>query len=297
MKRRVTPTTQRCDAMLAICTRAARCASATKFRLARQEDVRNTRALVLLSLLTASAAVSACRRTYVVVPRPATGYSSVDTLYGRSDGRNVRVTFHFDTTFRVDTVVRVDTAWRGGTRILVRVDTVRVATADTVYRRIPTPTRVPGVPTTRPGPTRTDTVRVTTSDTVRVTVNDTVRITVRDTIRLTLRDTVVVTQFDTVVVTRRDTLVRRDTVRITGRRVLFVPPGQYPPAGQCRVWIHDRPPGQQARPAPCDAVGDIPDGAFILFGGEAWDADYDWVAEARRTPVPAEIITLTRRRP
>lgn len=262
------------------------------------------RALVLISLLAASVGVSACRRTYVVVPRPEGGYSATDTLYGRSDGRNVRVTFHFDTTFRVDTVVRVDTAWRGGTRVIVRVDTVRVSSPDTVIRRMPTPTRIPGVPNGRPAPSRSDTVRVTTSDTVRVVVNDTVRIVVRDTIRLTVRDTVVVTLRDTLRLTLRDTLrivvrdtvVRSDTVRLAGRRMLFVPPGQYPPAGQCRVWIHDRPPGQQARPAPCNALGDIPAGAFILFGGEAWDADFDWTAEAGRGEVPPEIVTLTRRR-
>lgn len=31
-----------------------------------------------------------------------------------------------------------------------------------------------------------------------------------------------------------------------------VPPGQLPPAGQCRVWYEGRPPGQQPRPTSCD---------------------------------------------
>ena len=85
---------------------------------------------------------------------------------------------------------------------------------------------------------------------------------------------------DTVRIVRTDTIRvgRADTERVAGPgpRVLFVPPGQYPPKGQCRVWIQDRPPGQQRDAAPCDALGDIPAGAFILFGGEAWDSDYDW---------------------
>lgn len=221
-----------------------------------------SRAIVFGVLLAASLGVSACRRTYVVVPRPTSGYSPMDTLRGRSDGRDVRVTFHFDTTWRVDTVTRLDTLWRGGTRTIVRVDTLRLGGTDTVVLRNPVRPRLPGTPTG--APSRTDTVRIT----------------VRDTIRLIVRDTV----------------VRTDTVRVAGRRTLFVPPGQYPPAGQCRVWIYDRPPGQQARAAPCNALGAIPAGAFILFGGDAWDADYDWVAEAQRGSVPAEIIALTRRR-
>jgi len=253
-------------------------------------NVYNSRAVVLGILIAASLGVSACRRTYVVVPRPTAGFTPMDTLRGRSDGRDVRVTFHFDTTWRVDTVTRLDTLWRGGTRVITRVDTLRLGGKDTVYVRNPLQLPRPGAPTGVPtgAPTKSDTVRVTTSDTIRVTVNDTIRITVRDTIRITVRDTVQVVVHDTV--------VRTDTVRVAGRRMLFVPPGQYPPAGECRVWIHDRPPGQQARAAPCNALGTIPAGAFILFGGDAWDADYDWLTDPQRGRVPPEIIALTRRR-
>lgn len=255
----------------------------------------DSRAVVFGVLLAATLGVSACRRTFVIVPRPATGYSSVDTLYGRSDGRDVRVTFHFDTTWRVDTVTRVDTAWREGTRLIRRVDTLRLGGTDTVYRRNPLQPLLPGAPTA--APSSSDTIRVTTSDTIRVTVNDTIRLTVRDTVRLTVRDTIRLVVRDTVhVAGGRDTVVRVDTIRVVGRRTLFVPPGHYPPAGQCRVWIHDQPPGQQARAAPCNALGTIPAGAFILFGGDAWDADYDWVAEAQRGRVPPEIVALSRRR-
>ncbi len=234
----------------------------------------NSRAVVFGVLLAASLGASACRRTYVIVPRPATGYTPMDTLRGRSDGRDVRVTFHFDTTWRVDTVVRLDTLWRGGTRTIVRVDTLRIAATDTAVRRTALPPRPTGVPTGVPTgqPSRVDTVQVIVRDTIRVIVRDTVRMTVRDTV------------------------FRSDTVRVAGRRMLFVPPGHYPPAGQCRVWIHDRPPGQQARAAPCNALGAIPPGAFILFGGDAWDADFDWVAEAQRGGVPPEIVALSRGR-
>lgn len=247
---------------------------------------------LLAALIAAATLVTACRTTLVVVPSRDPGYTPRDTLYGSSDGKNVRVTFRHDTTWRVDTVVRVDTAWRGGTRIIQRVDTVR--RTDTL--------RIRGFG----APSRVDTVRIATPmpvplpgrggrvDTVFVGAGDTITIVRRDTIRVVQRDTII--RRDTIV--RRDTIrvVQRDTLRVPGQRVLFVPPGQYPPAGQCRVWIADRPPGQQARATACDELGIIPEGAFILFGGEAWDADFDWVLEAQRSSVPPEIIAVTRRR-
>lgn len=270
---------------------------------------RPRRSLPLVAALIAAASfVSACRTTLVVVPSRDPGYTERDTLYGQSDGRNVRVTFRHDTTWRVDTVVRVDTAWRGGTRIiqridtLIRVDTVRVRqlgapiSVDTIRVIVRDTLRVPGVGGRTRVDTivRVDTVRIPTTVPTprpvpgggRVRVDTIVRY---DTIRVVQRDTIRVVQRDTIRV------VQRDTVRIPGQRVLFVPPGQYPPQGQCRVWIPDRPPGQQPRAAACTALGNVPPGAFILFGGEAWDADYDWVQEAQRRSVPPEIIAVTRR--
>lgn len=37
-----------------------------------------------------------------------------------------------------------------------------------------------------------------------------------------------------------------------GDRNQGIPPGQLPPASQCRVWYDGRPPGQQPRPTSCD---------------------------------------------
>lgn len=208
---------------------------------------------------------------------------------------------------RVDTVVVVvrDTIWRRDTLIINRpdrpgqrgrVDTVRVVVHDTVLVNRPD----------RRG--RVDTVRVVVRDTVRIVVRDTVRVQEPntpgtpggpriqprppvmgrvDTVRVTVRDTVRVTVRDTVRVTVRD------TVRLPGQRlrVLHVPPGQYPPEGQCRIWIMDLAPGQQADPAACTALGTIPAGAFILFRGNAWDFDYDWLHDPT---APAEIVALKR---
>jgi hypothetical protein len=241
--------------------------------------------IALSVALLAGALTSACRATYVVVPAPGAGYTAADTLWGSLDGEEVRVTFRFDTVtrIRVDTVLRVDTVRapittdptlrrpsRDGAEIRVdtvyRVDTVRVAT--------------PRGPGGRAPDVRVDTI-------LRV---DTVH--VREAVGRV--DTVLVTVTDTMVVV--DTVVRTETVRVPGQRILFVPPGQHPPQGQCRVWVHNRPPGQQAPSAPCDALGDIPSGAFILFGGEAWDFDFDWVREAAERPgaVPAQIVALQR---
>jgi hypothetical protein len=244
-------------------------------------------ALVALAVI-GGVATSGCGSTWVVVPHPSSQYTATDTLYGIRNGDDVRITFHFDTIMRVDTVVRVDTAWVRGTRTLTRVDTI--LRVDTV--RVPATRTVARVDTV----VRVDTVRVPVTRTV-ARVDTVVRV---DTIRVPATtprvrvDTIV--RVDTLRVVVSDTVVR--IVRTPGRRMLFVPPGHYPPEGQCRIWIHDLPPGQQARSAGCDVLGEIPGGAFILFGGDAWDFDYDWLAEAELHPdsVPPEIIGLTRRR-
>jgi len=263
---------------------------------------------VLFALLLGGTILAACAPTYVVVPERREGYTARDTLHGRLKGKDVRVTFQHITVMRVDTLVRWRTIYRDGPRIdtvfndttrhvdtvkvgtggrrpTPRVDTVRVVVHDTV--RIGGPTGRPGTGGTGTGttgggggptgpiilPRRLEDPRV---DTVRITGRDTVRITVHDTVHIvdTLRTGGV------------------DTVRIPGRRTLFVPPGQYPPEGQCRVWIYDKAPGQQARAAACNALGTIPAGAFILFGGEAWDFDYAGLVD--EAGVPPEIVALKR---
>lgn len=82
-----------------------------------------------------------------------------------------------------------------------------------------------------------------------------------------------------------------------GPRGLKVPPGHYPPPGECRLWYPGRPPGHQPPPAPCGQLrGRVPPGAFILYNSRAWDADYDWRVHERRNPgtVPEIILGLIR---
>lgn len=53
------------------------------------------------------------------------------------------------------------------------------------------------------------------------------------------------------------------------RREQIVPPGFYPPAGMCRIWINDVPAGQQPAPTDCaSAVRNRPANGKVLFGDE-----------------------------
>ncbi|OPY77218.1 MAG: hypothetical protein A4E65_02816 [Syntrophorhabdus sp. PtaU1.Bin153] len=46
-----------------------------------------------------------------------------------------------------------------------------------------------------------------------------------------------------------------------GYTQLSIPPGHYPPPGECRIWYPDRPPGQQPPSAGCSQV---PPGAWVI---------------------------------
>jgi hypothetical protein len=83
------------------------------------------------------------------------------------------------------------------------------------------------------------------------------------------------------------------------RHLNGVPPGHYPKPGECRLWVPGKPPGQQARATACANLrGKVPAGAFVLYGGRAYDADYDWVTQAgrERGSVPDVILDVLRGR-
>jgi len=80
-----------------------------------------------------------------------------------------------------------------------------------------------------------------------------------------------------------------------GRFSDSVPPGQYPPAGMCRLWYSGRPPGHQPRAVRCgQLVGRVPMGAMVLYNGKAWDTRRNWRAEESRNPgsVPAVVLRI-----
>ena len=88
---------------------------------------------------------------------------------------------------------------------------------------------------------------------------------------------------------------RRDGDYERARHPGEVPPGHYPPPGECRIWYVNRPPGQQPPPARCDAlIGRVPYGAFILYNDRAWDTQYDWRRHESRRPgsVPETILRI-----
>lgn len=46
-----------------------------------------------------------------------------------------------------------------------------------------------------------------------------------------------------------------------------VPPGHYPPPGQCRIWRPEVPPGRQDPPGDCDELERrVPLGAYLVVG-------------------------------
>lgn len=46
-----------------------------------------------------------------------------------------------------------------------------------------------------------------------------------------------------------------------------IPPGHFPPPGECRVWDPDLPPGQQGPPGSCDELERrVPAGHYLVYG-------------------------------
>jgi hypothetical protein len=91
---------------------------------------------------------------------------------------------------------------------------------------------------------------------------------------------------------------RSERVREPRRaRSVRVPPGHYPPPGECRLWYPGVSPGHQPRPVRCSQLmrrERIARGAFLLYGGRAWDTDYDWRGYDRRHPgsVPRVVLRI-----
>lgn len=86
--------------------------------------------------------------------------------------------------------------------------------------------------------------------------------------------------------------------RENARSLGEVPPGHYPPPGECRIWYVNRPPGHQPPPARCGSlVGRVPFGAFLLYNGSAWDTEYDWHRHETRRPgsVPGIVLQIMSR--
>jgi hypothetical protein len=68
---------------------------------------------------------------------------------------------------------------------------------------------------------------------------------------------------------QRPVPVRPQQQQSQGRRDQVVPPGFFPPAGMCRIWIDGVPASQQPAPTDCaSAVRNRPANGRVLFGDE-----------------------------
>ena len=68
---------------------------------------------------------------------------------------------------------------------------------------------------------------------------------------------------------QRPVPVRPPVQQSQGQREQIVPPGFFPPAGMCRIWINGVPAGQQPAPTDCaSAVRNRPANAKVLFGDD-----------------------------
>jgi len=80
------------------------------------------------------------------------------------------------------------------------------------------------------------------------------------------------------------------------RRDQIVPPGFFPPAGMCRIWLNDVPPGQQPAPTDCaSAVRNRPTNGKVLFGDEPPKGKKGKSDKSKSSPTDELIDLITRR--
>ena len=80
------------------------------------------------------------------------------------------------------------------------------------------------------------------------------------------------------------------------RRDQIVPPGFFPPAGMCRIWLNDVPAGQQPAPTDCaSAVRNRPSNGRVLFGDEP-KKDKKGKSDKSKSSPTDELIDLLSRR-
>src|SRR5258707_12314496 len=79
-------------------------------------------------------------------------------------------------------------------------------------------------------------------------------------------------------------------------REQIVPPGFFPPAGMCRIWINGVPAGQQPAPTDCvSAVRNRPANGRVLFGDEPPKGKKGKSDKSKSSPTD-ELVDLINRR-
>ena len=89
---------------------------------------------------------------------------------------------------------------------------------------------------------------------------------------------------------------RTQTQQTQSGRGQVVPPGFFPPAGMCRIWINDVPPGQQPAPTDCaSAVRNRPANGKVLFGDDPAKNKKGKSDKSKSSPTDELIDLITRR--
>ena len=80
------------------------------------------------------------------------------------------------------------------------------------------------------------------------------------------------------------------------RRDQIVPPGFYPPAGMCRIWINGVPAAQQPAPTDCvSAVRNRPANGKVLFGDDPAKSKKG-KSDKKKSSATDELVDLINRR-
>ena len=81
------------------------------------------------------------------------------------------------------------------------------------------------------------------------------------------------------------------------RREQIVPPGFFPPAGMCRIWVNDVPAAQQPAPTDCaSAVRNRPTNGKVLFGDDPPKSKKGKKSDKSKSSPADELVDLLNRR-
>lgn len=85
-------------------------------------------------------------------------------------------------------------------------------------------------------------------------------------------------------------------VQQTQGREQIVPPGFYPPAGMCRIWVNGVPAAQQPAPTDCaSAVRNRPANGKVLFGDDPPKGKKGKSDKSKSSPTDELVDLITRR--
>jgi hypothetical protein len=94
---------------------------------------------------------------------------------------------------------------------------------------------------------------------------------------------------------QRPVPAKPQTQQASPRREI-VPPGFYPPAGMCRIWINGVPAAQQPAPTDCgSAVKNRPANGKVLFGDDAAKSKKG-KSDKKKSSATGELVDLITRR-